>query len=215
MIAAAFKLVSMLILAFISQPHLLFVIYVILKSCHCTFPLGFFTLCCHSSLWHPAVVLKEMVSSWYIATVILTCKDWLQPHPAHSSHQTADLYPNSHRVMIIPFSVEKVFFETSSCGPKTSQKRWASECYVSLSSLAFLVELGAPFCHPSSFIIQALMVSRYLLVLCDLWRSETSTDSSYIMDPLQWWRRAVELRPIHKTRQANRKTGAGSAFVDI
>ena len=47
-----------------------------------SFPRGFSSMCfCHSSLWHPAFLLKEMVSSWYVPTA----RGRPPPHPASFS----------------------------------------------------------------------------------------------------------------------------------
>lgn len=53
-----------------------------LTSCHRGRSLGVCSMCfCHSSVWHPAFLLKEMVSSWYVPTA----RGRPPPHPASFS----------------------------------------------------------------------------------------------------------------------------------
>lgn len=93
-------------------------------SCHFVGPLG---------LLYPLAVTRTCVWLHFVARLAMTSsilarrdgflliythsqsytQDWLLPHPAHSSHQTVDLHLKSQRVMIIPFSIEKLLFETS------------------------------------------------------------------------------------------------------
>lgn len=186
-----------------------------LTSCHRGRSLGVCSMCfCHSSVWQPAFLLKEMVSSWYVPTA----RGRPPPHPASFSSPDcrfiSRVSPGHDYTLRLFSSPPFLFFFETSWKRSTentlirNKMRSPSEvsvfekCQRTICSAALWRFFAGAFCRHRSFIIQGfsgqqrgVIVGVVCACVC-VWRE----DQRPSIDELIHYGSAAAraMRPIHK-----------------